>query len=163
MPRTIIGVVGPGDGASEGDVRDATVVGAALARAGWVVLTGGVESGVMDAALRGARDAGGLGLAVLPGRDARSASPAAELAVVTGLGEARNNVIVLSSAAVVVCGMSAGTASEVALALRGGKPVVLVRPRAETTAFFASLGGTAPLVAASADEVPALLHGAGVR
>lgn len=163
MPRTVIGIVGPGDAATEQDVRDAAAVGALAARAGWVVLTGGLDRGVMDAALRGAREAGGLALGVLPGRDTRAASPAAEVAIVTGLGEGRNNLIVLSSAALVVCGMSAGTASEVSLALRGGKPVVLVRPRAETTAFFASLGGAAPLVAREAEEVPALLRGAGVR
>lgn len=163
MARTVIGVVGPGEGATAEDLRDAEIVGGLIAREGWSVLTGGVDSGVMHAALRGARDAGGLRIAVLPGRDARAASPAAEIVIVTGLGEARNNVIVLSSAALVVCGMSAGTASEVALALRGGKPVILVRPRAEVVAFFGSLGQPAPRIADRPEAVPGLLRDAGVR
>jgi hypothetical protein len=158
MRRILIGVVGPGERASAADLQDAFDVGTLVARAGWCVVTGGRESGVMAAACRGARDAGGLTIAILPDSDAHAATDAADVAICTGLGEARNNVIVLSAAAIIVCGMSTGTASEVALALRAGKAVILVRPSPDTTAFFAALGPTAPRVAASAEEAVQLVR-----
>jgi uncharacterized protein (TIGR00725 family) len=149
--RTVIGVIGPGDGATEQDIEAARRIGELIAKAGWVTLTGGWNAGVMDAASRGAREAGGLTLGLLPGRDRDGASPAVQLAIPTGLGEARNNVVVLASDALVCCGMSPGTASEAALALRAGKPLVLVVPSATTLTFFGSLGRSAPIEVPDAD------------
>jgi uncharacterized protein (TIGR00725 family) len=149
--RIVVAVIGPGEDASPRDCEDARRVGARLAAAGWVTLTGGWNAGVMDAASRGAREAGGLTVGLLPGRDAEGASPAVEVVIPTGLSEARNNVVVLASDALVCCGMSAGTASEAALALRAGKPLVLVAPAAETSAFLRSLGRGEPIAVADAD------------
>ncbi len=137
--RIVVAVIGPGEGATALDRDAARRVGELVAAAGWVTLTGGWNLGVMDAASRGARDAGGLTVGLLPGRDADGASPAVEVVIPTGLGEARNNLVVLASDALVCCGMSAGTASEAALALRVGKPLVLVAPAPETTVFLRSL------------------------
>ena len=149
--RTVIGVIGPGDDASAAEREAARRVGQLVAAAGWVTLTGGWNAGVMDAASRGAREAGGLTVGLLPGRDAERASPGVEVVIPTGLGEARNNLVVLASDALVCCGMSAGTASEAALALRAGKPLVLVAPAQETAAFLRSLRRGEPIAVADAE------------
>ena len=150
--RTVVAVIGPGEGATALDRASAGRVGELVAAAGWVTLTGGWNLGVMDAASRGARGAGGLTVGLLPGRDAEGASPAVEVVIPTGLGEARNNLVVLASDALVCCGMSAGTASEAALALRVGKPLVLVAPAPETTAFFCSLQRGEPIAVPDAES-----------
>lgn len=158
MRRTIVGVIGPGDEATPAECEAARRVGALVAAAGWVTLTGAWNAGVMDAASRGARDAGGLTVGLLPGRDPEGASPAVEVVIPTGLGEARNNLVVLASDALVCCGMSAGTASEAALALRAGKPLVLVAPTDGTLSFFRSLRRGEPIAAASAETAIAALR-----
>lgn len=78
----------------------------------------------MEHAARGARDGGGLTLGILPGNDPDQASTSIDLAVATGMGNARNAINVLSSDAVVACAGGTGTISEVALALKSGKLVV---------------------------------------
>src|SRR5262249_40109964 len=85
---------------------------------------------------RGAKRAGGLTVGILPTADAATASPDVDIVLTTGLGEARNAVIALSGDALVACGMSAGTASEVALALRAGKPVLLLNADSASIDFF---------------------------
>lgn len=152
MGRIIIGVMGPGGGAREADERAAFELGGLVAREGWVLLTGGRAAGVMEAASRGARAAGGLVVGVLPGEDDSGASESLDIAVVTGLGQARNNVNVLSSRAVVACGMGPGTAAEVALALKARRPVVLLNAGPEAEAFFNSLGPGLVSVARSPRE-----------
>ncbi len=158
MRRTIVGVIGPGDEATPADCEAARRVGALVAAAGWVTLTGGWSTGVMDAASRGAREAGGLTVGLLPGRDPDGASPAVDVLIPTGLGEARNNLVVLASDALVCCGMSAGTASEAALALRAGKPLVLVAPADGTLSFLRSLRRGEPIAAADAEVAMAALR-----
>lgn len=148
MSKIVIGVMGPGASATEEVVRAAYELGRLFAREGWVLLTGGRAAGVMDAASRGAREAGGLVVGVLPTEDASGATPHADILIVTGLGQARNNLNVLSSRVVVACGMGAGTAAEVALAIKAQKPVVLLNAGAEAEAFFKSLGGEAVTPAA---------------
>jgi uncharacterized protein (TIGR00725 family) len=152
QPAVLIGVIGPGEAATARDLEDARRAGELIARRGWVLLTGGRAAGVMDAASRGARDAGGLTVGVLPGQDAGGASAALTIAIVTGIAEARNNVVALSCAALVACGMNPGTAAEVGLALRAGKRVVLVRPDPRTAAFFRMIGGERIIEAADADD-----------
>jgi uncharacterized protein (TIGR00725 family) len=139
--RRVLGVIGPGEEATPRDVADAFEVAALAARAGWVVLTGGRDVGVMDAASRGAHSAEGIAIGILPDAAARSASRALDVAIVTGFGEMRDQVVVLSSDVIVVCGMSAGTATEVSIAIKSRKPLVLLRPDAEVQAFFQRLGG----------------------
>ncbi len=141
MARVLVGVMGPGGGASAEDVAAARELGRLIALEGWALLTGGRAAGVMEAASRGAKEAGGLTVGLLPGDDASQASEFVEVAIATGLGQARNNLNVLSSRVVVACGMGAGTAAEVALAVKAGKPVVLLNAGGEAEAFFKSLGG----------------------
>lgn len=100
-------------------------VGRRAAGAGAVVITGG-RGGVMAAASAGAREAGGLAVGILPGADASSSSPNSHLnaAVYTGMGQARNQIVVLSGAAVIAIGGGWGTLSEIALALKHRVPVI---------------------------------------
>jgi uncharacterized protein (TIGR00725 family) len=81
----------------------------------------------MEAACRGACSAGGLTIGILPGRDRREANPFAQVAIPTGLGEARNALVARAADAVVAVGGAYGTLSEIALALKGGRPVVGLR------------------------------------
>lgn len=109
------------------DLAAAEEVGRGVAAAGGVVLTGG-GSGVMEAASRGAREAGGTTLAVLPGRDAGDSppNPHVDLAVFTGMGDARNAILVRTADAVIAIGGGWGTLSEIALAMKAGRAVVLL-------------------------------------
>lgn len=113
-------------GASACSAEEATLaeeIGRLLAEAGAVVLTGG-RGGVMEAACRGARQAGGLTVGILPGDDAREANPWVQIPIVTGLGEARNAVLMHTAQAVIAVGGEYGTLSEIAFALKFGTPVV---------------------------------------
>ncbi len=139
----VLAIVGPGQSASPDDLRNAATLGALAAGEGWIVVNGGVASGVMDAASRGARSAGGTVIGILPDANDAAASPFLSVAIVTAMGQARNNVIVLSSDALAVCGMSPGTAVEAAHALRARRPIVFVAADAGTRSFFRRLDATA--------------------
>jgi uncharacterized protein (TIGR00725 family) len=117
-----VAVVGPGDASPEQEAV-AEEVGRLLARRGAVVVCGGL-GGVMEAACRGARGEGGLAVGILPGLDRGAANPHVSVAVATGLGEARNALVVRAADALIAVGGAYGTLSEIALALKAGKPVV---------------------------------------
>jgi uncharacterized protein (TIGR00725 family) len=122
MDRRYVAVVGAGD-ASARQVSQAEAVGRAVAASGAVLVCGGL-GGVMAAACRGAKEAGGLTVGILPGTDRTGANPHLDVALPTGLGEARNAVVVRAADAVVAVGGGYGTLSEMALALKAGIPVV---------------------------------------
>jgi uncharacterized protein (TIGR00725 family) len=119
----------------------AVEVGRLLAERGCVVITGGLDE-VMAWALRGAREAGGTTIAILPGESRAAASPWAEHVVVTGIGHARNLAVAASGDAVIAVGGSWGTLAEIGFAMRLGRPVVVLEggpevagvPRAATPA-----------------------------
>jgi uncharacterized protein (TIGR00725 family) len=121
-PRAWIAVVGPGS-ASVAQLEAAEEAGAAIAEAGVGLVCGGL-GGVMEAACRGARSRGGMTLGLLPGTDRDAANGWVVVAVPTGLGEARNALVVRAADAVVAIGGGWGTLSEIALALKTGVPVV---------------------------------------
>jgi uncharacterized protein (TIGR00725 family) len=120
-----IGVVGEGV-CSARLAREAERVGAAIARAGAVLLCGGLR-GVMEAASRGAAEAGGVVVGLLPGFRRRDANRWVTIPIVTGLDQARNVVLVRSCDAIVAIGGMYGTLSEIALALKLGVPVIGLR------------------------------------
>ena len=112
-------------GAGECDARTAEraeAVGRALASHGVVLATGGL-AGVMEAASRGAREAGGTVLGLLPGADASAANEHVELAIATGMGDARNAILANTAEAFIAIGGAHGTLSEIAFALKRRKPV----------------------------------------
>ncbi|MEL6580522.1 MAG: TIGR00725 family protein [Cyanobacteria bacterium J06621_12] len=139
MAKTIIGVMGAGNLATAQDLELAYLLGQAIAKNNWILLTGGRNVGVMDAASRGAKANDGLVVGILPGKDKTSMSEAVDIAIVTDLGNARNNINVLSADVIITCGIGLGTASEIALALKNNKPVILLQPTELTYEFFASL------------------------
>ena len=117
-----VGVVGAGVSAAGTD-RLAEQVGRLLGERGAVVVCGGM-TGVMEAVCRGAKGAGGTTLGILPGRDRRAANPYVDVAVPTGMGEMRNALIARTADVLIAVGGEFGTLSEIALALKLGKPVV---------------------------------------
>jgi len=117
-----IAVIGGGRCSSR-EAERAEEVGRRVAEAGAVLVSGGL-SGVMAAACRGARASGGLTVGILPGARAAEANPDVVIPIPTGMGEARNALVVQSADAVVAVGGELGTLSEIAFALRAGKPVV---------------------------------------
>jgi uncharacterized protein (TIGR00725 family) len=139
VPLVIVGVMGPGEGATERDRENAYQLGRAIAQEGWALITGGRNQGVMDSASRGAKEAGGLTIGVLPSADRDGMSPFVDVPIVTGMGEARNNINVLTSDVVFACGMGAGTASEVALAAKGRRHIILLDVGDQAARFFVEL------------------------
>ncbi len=120
--QVLIGVIG-GESCSAEVARLAEEVGAELARRGAVLICGG-RGGVMEAACRGARREGGLTIGILPGSDPAEANPYVAIPLATGLGSARNYVIVTAAAALIAIDGEYGTLSEIGFALRQGKRVV---------------------------------------
>jgi uncharacterized protein (TIGR00725 family) len=138
--KTIIGVMGPGENASPDENVMAYELGKEIARQGWVTLTGGRSFGIMDAALKGASEAGGLTIGILPGDSDGNSSDHAQIKIVTSMGSGRNYISVLSSHLIVVLGMASGTASEVSLALKSRKKIILLNQDEITIRFFKNLG-----------------------
>jgi uncharacterized protein (TIGR00725 family) len=117
-----VAVVGASQATGKLEVT-AEEVGAQLARAGAIVITGG-RGGVMAAASRGAKTAGGTVIGILPGTSRAEANEWVTVALPTGLGELRNGLIVRAADVLIAVGGAYGTLSEVALALATGVPVV---------------------------------------
>lgn len=124
MAKLMVGVMGPGEDATDANIQTAEYLGRLIAKEGLVVLTGGRNVGVMDAASKGAKSAGGLTIGILPGSDLSDVSEYVDIPIVTGIGNARNNINVLSSDIIVSIGLGLGTISEIALALKSGKRVL---------------------------------------
>ena len=116
-----VSVVG-GAGATDEELRLARELGAALARADAVVVCGGY-GGVMEGVARGAREEGGLTVGILKGVEAGDANPWITLPIPTGMGDARNALVVRAGESMVAVGGSWGTLSEIAMALKAGLAV----------------------------------------
>ncbi|MBD2339023.1 LOG family protein [Calothrix sp. FACHB-156] len=139
MRKIIVGVMGPGEKAIASDLQNAYELGSLIAQEGWILLTGGRNAGVMDAANKGAKSADGLTLGILPRNEQDSISDGVDIAIFTDMGNARNNINVLSSNVIIACGMGAGTASEIALAVKANQPVILLTEDVESKVFFKKL------------------------
>jgi uncharacterized protein (TIGR00725 family) len=125
MRRTIVGVMG-GSEADPRTTEHAYQLGRLIAERGWILLNGGRPTGVMGASARGCRDGGGLSVGILFDQERERASEHLDIVIPTGMGSARNIANVLASDVVVACRGSGGTLSEIALALRFERPVVLL-------------------------------------
>jgi uncharacterized protein (TIGR00725 family) len=119
-----IAVCAPG-AASDDELVLAGSVGRLLAEQGCTLVCGGL-GGAMAAACRGAKEAGGVTIGIIPGYDERAANPWVDHVICTGLGQARNTLVVATGQAVIAVGGGWGTLSEIALGLRLGRPVVLL-------------------------------------
>ncbi|MCB2189883.1 MAG: TIGR00725 family protein [Deltaproteobacteria bacterium] len=117
-----ISVIGAGS-PTRAQYEMARELGGLLAQAGFAVVTGGL-GGVMEAACRGASEAGGVTLGIIPGSDPAAANPYCQTVVPSGLGQARNVLVVATGLAAVAVGGSTGTLSEIGHALKMGRLVV---------------------------------------
>jgi uncharacterized protein (TIGR00725 family) len=147
-PRRIA-VIGSGS-CDAATVETARVLGRLLAERGFQVVCGGL-SGVMAGACQGAREAGGTTIGILPGDDPEAANPFVDVVIVTGMGIARNVLVVRNGHAVVAVAGEAGTLSEIGIAQKIGRPVVAL-------GRYAALSGVIPAATAreAADLVAAL-------
>lgn len=143
MKRVVmVGVMGPGEHPSPKNLEAATFLGAHIAKQGWILVSGGRPAGVMAACNQAAREHGGVTLGLLPGNQKSDASPHVLLPVPTDLGHGRNALNVLASDVIIACcfGMGAGTLSEIALAMKGEKPLIILTDQNETRTFFKNFG-----------------------
>ena len=125
MAQKAIAVIGSAEARAE--VCDlAYAVGREIARQGAILVCGG-RGGVMEAAARGARAGSGHALGILPGYNPEDANPYIEFVVATGMGQARNVIVVASAGAVIAFEGEGGTLSEIGLAIKLGRPVVALR------------------------------------
>jgi uncharacterized protein (TIGR00725 family) len=122
--RQPVAVLGPGDGGPV-ECAAAYAVAHALAGAGMALVCGG-RGGVMAAASRGAAEAGGIAVGILPEDDDRNANEWLGVAIPTGMGEMRNAIIARSGVCLVAIGGNMGTLSEMAMGLKWGKPVFVM-------------------------------------
>lgn len=120
-----LAVIGPSD-ADDAIVRLAEDAGLHVAKAGAILVTGG-GGGAMEAACRGAKEAGGRTLGILPGSSRAGANVYLDMSIPTGMGEMRNALVVRSADGLIAVGGGYGTLSEIALALKLGKPLVGIR------------------------------------
>jgi uncharacterized protein (TIGR00725 family) len=161
MTRILIGVIGSGETATTDETHATYALGPAIAQAGWGLLTGGRDAGVMAAASRGAQAENGLVVGIVPDADATHIAAAVDVAIFTGMGQGRNVINVLSSRVVIACGWGAGTLSEMALALKFNKPLILLNPRPAITHDLSTLSNTPPVtvhtVAAAITETHTVL------
>jgi len=125
LHRIIIGVMGGGE-TNERNCSVAFELGKRIAKEGWVLLNGGRNCGVMDASAKGAKQNGGLTIGVLPDGSTGQMSKWIDIPILTDMGMARNAINVLSSHLVVACSGGAGTLSEIALALKCRRPVIVM-------------------------------------
>lgn len=129
MVKKQIGVIGAG--ACDSEIRAlAETVGREVAKRGCILICGGL-GGVMEAAAYGAKQEGGITLGILPGTFRKDANPWIDLAVLSGMGQARNALIAQSSDALIAVNGEYGTLSEIALGLKMEKPVIVLESKWE--------------------------------
>ncbi len=134
MRKPVVGVMG-GSKATPSVCEMAKRLGTLIAENDWILLNGGRNMGVMAASAAGAKEAKGLVIGILPDTTTTKAAPDLDIAVVTGMGDARNVINVMSSDIVIACPGELGTLSEIVLALKHDKHVILlgVEPGSELT------------------------------
>lgn len=125
MRKPVVGVMGGSKAAPEVAAM-AERLGRLIAERGWILLNGGRNCGVMAASARGAKQAGGTVIGILPDTTSTKASPDLDVAVLTGMGDGRNLINVMSSGVVIACPGALGTLSEIVLALKHDKRVILL-------------------------------------
>ena len=120
--KIFISVVGESN-SSPGAYKLAEEVGRLIAKAGAILVCGGLR-GVMEGAAKGAKSAGGLTVGILPGSKHEEANPYIDIPIITGLGYARNKIVVKTGQVIIAIGGKYGTLSEIGFALGYGIPVV---------------------------------------
>lgn len=153
MKKTIIGVVGASK-LSKKEKTDVYELGSLIAKEGWVTLTGGEPAGVMEIALKGAVESGGVTVGILWGTRKDPYSKFITIPVFTESGLGRDHFNILSSEIVVVCShVSTGTLIEVAYALKHEVPIILLNVTRAEMAFIRKRGGKTVLIAKTPKDI----------
>jgi len=136
MKKAIVGIIGPGESATEGNIKLAFQIGEIVAKLGFIVLTGGRNCGVMDAAMKGAKKNKGITIGILPDDHKDRISAYVDIPILTGMGNARNNINVLTSDLIIAIGEGPGTLSEISLAIKANKKILIEKNAKETLDFL---------------------------
>lgn len=135
----IISVIG--DSSCDKNIyRIAEEVGKLIAEKGWILITGGL-GGVMEAASKGAKEAGGITVGILPGFSKEDANKYIGIPITTGLSHARNIIVARSADALIAISGGYGTLSEIAIALKLGKPVIGIKTRTRVVPTWDNIKG----------------------
>lgn len=137
--KPVIGIIGAGENATDKMLSNAFELGKLIAENDWILINGGRKAGVMEASSKGAHSNKGLVIGILP--DGMDVSSYISVSIDTGMGYARNNIIVRSSDVVVSLGGGAGTISEMSLALKANKPLILFNLSEDINKMFQELDG----------------------
>ncbi|MFC0876262.1 hypothetical protein ACE01N_06690 [Saccharicrinis sp. FJH2] len=135
----IIGIMGSGEDASVKDKQIAFELGSQLARKNFIVLCGGRNSGVMKSVIDGVASEQGISVGILPGSDKSEAAQNITIPIITGMGNARNNINILSSDVIIAIGNTPGTLSEMALTIKNKKPLIALNQSIESIALLKSM------------------------
>lgn len=160
MRKPLIGVMGPGsDTATKNNEKIALELGQLIAKEGWYLLSGGVNGGVMATVNKGAKEAGGFTVGILPSEQAEAIADL-DVPIQTNMSSARNNINALSSDVMIAVGINPGTTSEIAFALqpRANTPVVLLDASEEAVSFFKTLRSELIKVAYSPQEAISIVR-----
>ena len=152
--KGIVGVMGSGENATQKDIKTAEFIGNALAGENYIVLCGGRNEGVMKAVASGVKDSNGLSIGILPGSSTQDASPDLTIPIITGIGSARNNINILTSEIIIAIGHTPGTLSEIALALKYNKMIILLNQSKESKLFFNALNYRGMKIFEEKEKVP---------
>lgn len=136
----IIGIMGPND-ATEQNLKDAYEIGKYVASKGYTVLTGGLNIGIQNEGLKGAKLSNGLTIGIMPFNEPEKFSEFVDIPIITNMRSGRNYINVLSSNLVIACGIDVGTVSEISLSLvkTNNKKVILVGTLKEANELFIKL------------------------
>ena len=154
--KKIIGIMGPTN-AKEQDLINAYQIGKYCAENDYITLTGGLKYGVMDEALKGAKENGGLTVGIMPTDDKTEYSEYADIPIVTTMKSGRNYIEALTCDVIVACGISAGTSSEISLAMKPKKEIILVGLDEDANIFYKNLAPNLVFIAKDYNEAIKIL------
>lgn len=135
--KKIIGIMGPNN-PTEKNLRDAFEIGKYVADKGYVVLTGGLNVGVQNEGLKGAKKGNGLTVGIMPFNEPDKFSHYVDIPIITNMRSGRNYINALSSNLVIACGIDKGTISEISLSLvnTAKRQVIIVGAIEEANELF---------------------------
>ncbi len=155
--KKIIGIMGATK-ASEKDLVNSYELGKYCAEKGYATLTGGLKYGVMNEALKGAKEQGGITIGIMPTDDRTEFSEYVDIPIVTTMKAGRNYIEILTSDIIIACGISAGTSSEISLAIKPKKKIILVGLSEEVNNFYRNLAPNQVFIAKDYQETITILE-----
>ena len=133
--KKIIGIMGATN-ANKTDLINAYELGKYCAEKQYITLTGGLKYGIMNEALKGAKENGGITIGIMPTDDRKEFSEYVDIPIITTMKSGRNYIETLTSDIIIACGISAGTSSEISLAIKSEKKIILVGLSEKANIFY---------------------------